>query len=146
MNKQQEQYDVMECVMRLVRLARRHPPKGKHSHSMFRLMRLVASNEGATARTLADQLGIRPPSLSEQLDRLEERGMVRRVRDAQDARVVRVCLTDEGRAEIDRHADQMRASHASVNALLSEEERQQFCALCNKMIGALEGQDKEEDH
>ena len=52
---------------------------------------------------LADWLGIGAPNATGLLDRMEQRGLVERVRDADDRRVVLACMTDLGRAAIAEH-------------------------------------------
>jgi DNA-binding MarR family transcriptional regulator len=52
---------------------------------------------------LADWLGIGAPNATGLLDRMEQRGLVERVRDAEDRRVVLASMTDEGRAAVAEH-------------------------------------------
>jgi DNA-binding MarR family transcriptional regulator len=52
---------------------------------------------------LADWLGIGAPNATGLLDRMEQRGLVERARDADDRRVVLARMTDEGRAAIAEH-------------------------------------------
>jgi len=52
---------------------------------------------------LADWLGIGAPNATGLLDRMEQRGLVERARDAEDRRVVLARMTDEGRAAIAEH-------------------------------------------
>jgi len=52
---------------------------------------------------LADWLGIGAPNATGLLDRMEQRGLVARVRDAEDRRVVLASMTDEGRTAIAEH-------------------------------------------
>ena len=136
-----QENNVMDCVMRLTRLVRRHPQHGggvHHSHGAGRLLRLVYEHDGASAKELAEWLGIRPPSLSEMLVKLEARGFVLRERDVHDARISRVRLTDAGRQEMKHRMEIREEDRQSLNSLLTDEERTHFCALCNKMIDALE--------
>jgi MarR family transcriptional regulator for hemolysin len=56
----------------------------------------LKSNERRTQLELARAVGIEGPTLTRHLDGLEENGVVRRVRDGNDRRAVRVELTDEG--------------------------------------------------
>jgi DNA-binding MarR family transcriptional regulator len=51
---------------------------------------------------LGQRLGIAPSTLSRNLDRLVERGLVRRSADPNDRRALRAELTDEGRQAADR--------------------------------------------
>jgi len=52
---------------------------------------------------LADWLGIGVPNATGLLDRMEQRGLVERVRDAEDRRVVLACMTDLGRQTVQDH-------------------------------------------
>ena len=52
--------------------------------------------EGATIGELAAHLGVREPTVTATVDRLEQEGLVSRTRDASDGRVVRVTPTAEG--------------------------------------------------
>lgn len=67
------------------------------------------------------------------VDNLEKRGLVRRERQSADKRFVTVCLTDQGRALIERvmpgHVDEIRAALSA----LSPEEQETLGALCKKL-------------
>ena len=52
---------------------------------------------------LAEWLGIGAPNATGLLDRMEQRDLVERVRDADDRRVVLARMTDEGRAAVAEH-------------------------------------------
>jgi DNA-binding MarR family transcriptional regulator len=74
------------------------------------------------------------PALSRMVDRLVERGLVRRERDADDARAARLSLTDTGRAQQKstgrRHA--LNVSKA-MNDAFEPEEMRELMALCRKL-------------
>ncbi len=53
---------------------------------------------GATIGELASHLGVKEPTVTATVDRLEDEGLVRREREPADRRRVRVRLTSEGRA------------------------------------------------
>ena len=63
---------------------------------MWLILSSLKSNERRTQLELARAVGIEGPTLTRHLDGLEENGVVRRVRDGNDRRAVRVELTDEG--------------------------------------------------
>ncbi|KKB80084.1 MarR family transcriptional regulator [Devosia soli] len=54
--------------------------------------------DGLTVKTLGDKLFLDSGTVTPLLKRLESRGLVRRQRDEDDERLVRIFLTDEGRA------------------------------------------------
>jgi MarR family transcriptional regulator, transcriptional regulator for hemolysin len=63
---------------------------------MWLILSSLKSNERRTQLELARAVGIEGPTLTRHLDGLEQNGVVRRVRDGNDRRAVRVELTDEG--------------------------------------------------
>lgn len=60
----------------------------------------LADTDGLSHRQLADRMMLSPATLTPVLDALEEAGEVRRDRDPQDRRVVRLYLTDLGRLRL----------------------------------------------
>lgn len=61
------------------------------------LMRAIEAHPDATLGFLTGQVSLSQATVTTILDRLEERGLVRRQRNARDKRVVNVALTAEGR-------------------------------------------------
>jgi len=84
------------------------------SLATWAVLRSAAREEGLSQRELATRVRIEGPTLVRHLDRMEREGLVVRRRDVRDRRVVRVCLTDAGRA---RHAA-LRAVAADVDGQL----------------------------
>lgn len=66
-----------------------------HPGQEFLLMHLWAE-DGLPQGVLAERMQIEPPTLTRMLQRLEVLGFVQRRRDAEDARIYRVYLTDSG--------------------------------------------------
>ncbi|AIV88656.1 MarR family winged helix-turn-helix transcriptional regulator [Burkholderia pseudomallei] len=59
---------------------------------------MLAVGKCSTAAELAREYGIDASAITRLLDRVEKRGLLQRVRSSEDRRVVRLELTDEGRA------------------------------------------------
>lgn len=68
------------------------------SYSEWHGLHLCAQS-GTRARELAEALGLTPAAVTDIIDRLEDRGLVRRSRDPQDRRAIRVELTPAGRRQ-----------------------------------------------
>ncbi|MBL8602418.1 MAG: winged helix-turn-helix transcriptional regulator [Myxococcales bacterium] len=64
------------------------------------LLRLVGATPGISGRALAEQLHIDAGTLSASLKRLEERKLLKRKRDPNDARRIQLTLTTRGEAVI----------------------------------------------
>lgn len=155
-------YDVELAVMKLARLTKRHgehrgPHHGPHHgpchghgpnpefgpHQGMRALCVIADNENPSSRELAELLDIRPSSLTEVLNRLEEHGLIIRTPDENDKRVSRVSLTEKGKevaAEMKIHREEREAQ---MSACFTQEEKEQFCALCDKLAAHWENLAKE---
>ena len=76
--------------------------------------------EDVTQTKLGEHLGVRPATVTNALRRLERKGLVQRMPDAEDQRVSRVSLTTEGRevrAEVEQKWSRLeRASFAGTTA------------------------------
>jgi DNA-binding MarR family transcriptional regulator/GNAT superfamily N-acetyltransferase len=86
-----------------------HLLKSRFSLTEARLLYELAHGDGLTAAGLARDLGLDPGYLSRTLQKLEKAGLVVRSPDADDARLSRIALTDEGRAAqapLERQSDE----------------------------------------
>jgi DNA-binding MarR family transcriptional regulator len=70
----------------------------KLSHSQYNVLRILrgAGPDGLACQEVAERMISRDPDITRLLDRLEVRGLVTRMRDQKDRRVVRVRITPEG--------------------------------------------------
>ncbi len=86
----------------------------------------VLATEGPLRMTdLGRRLGIAPSTLTRNLDRLEERGLVRRARARTDARSFEVALTPTGRRTAAAALESEEAFARSILCCLSEERRRE---------------------
>ena len=83
-------------------------------------------------------LGIRPQTLGEMLQKLEERGLVARKKSEADARAIEVTLTDEGRARAAEIAERRALAAADLFAVLTDEEKDQLASILDKLGTELE--------
>ncbi|TPG19468.1 MarR family winged helix-turn-helix transcriptional regulator [Pedococcus bigeumensis] len=131
------QEPLSELLMRSARAMRRRwsdslAPWDLSPHQA-RALRVVRRHESARMGTIAAHLRIAPRSVTEVLDGLEERGLVRRVPDPTDRRAVLVELTDAGLsllAEVDAARDGESATYLSV---LSVRDRAHLARLLRKL-------------
>jgi len=85
------------------------------------------------ATRLADATGLSSGAMTNRVDRLEERGFVRRRRDRKDRRGVVVLLTASGRRAIDK-AIQLRLDAADESLRrINSKERKELAALLRKV-------------
>ncbi len=81
------------------------PPSGvRVSGNQLRILRQLDDRDPAMVGELAEFMGVTASTMSLNLKRLEEAGLISRGRDPADRRVRNVLLTDLGRRIRDRHA------------------------------------------
>jgi len=131
--------DLMEHIARLFRMVRRRPTDEQClSRGAHRLLHLVLQNEGIRTTDLAERMGVRPASLTELLRRLDEGGYLRREKDENDSRVIRVFAAKKAFEEHVRLEAEHRERNARLRACLTDDEARMFCAICDKLCVFLE--------
>ncbi|NVM93369.1 MarR family winged helix-turn-helix transcriptional regulator [Arthrobacter wenxiniae] len=111
-----------DILRQAVYLLRSIDAEGELSTSQVSTLNMLASQPlrvGAVARFA----GIRVPSATEQVIKLESAGLVQRTPDDSDARAVLVRLTEDGRKALAQANKRRNADVAAALATLSEEER-----------------------
>lgn len=124
----------------LRRMARARHERGHAQHAQLRVLSIIAgqASMSMSQRDLLEELDIRSSSLSELLAKLERSGLVERERDEADRRNFIVKITDEGRNLLKGHANERQHGVEGFFASFTQEEREQFVALLQKLNDSLE--------
>ncbi len=77
-------------------------------------------------------------TMTNRIDRLEEKGLVRRVPDPEDRRGILVELTEQGRELIDTALIAHVANEERILKILSKEEQDTLATLLGKLLSSLE--------
>ncbi|NEX59894.1 MarR family winged helix-turn-helix transcriptional regulator [Noviherbaspirillum galbum] len=104
------------------------------THAQFSIVFKLLHGHARTAAELARDSMTDTGAMTRMLDRLEEKGIVQRMRSSADRRVVEVELTDKGRQLAD---DMMRVAVEVLNHHLrgfAPEEIEQFKGFLRRMI------------
>lgn len=91
-----------------------------------------------TAGQLVSSMMITSGAVTNRIDRLESRGLIRRERDPHDGRVVRVTLTEAGLETIDAALPDHAANELDMIGVLEPEQRETLIALLSKLTSSLE--------
>ena len=91
--------DFREALRHSVYLVRRLDSDGELSAAQLSTLKMLL-DDGVRVGEIARNLGVRVPSATEQIIKLEKAGLARREPDPNDSRAVRVVLTAEGRAAV----------------------------------------------
>lgn len=99
----------------------------------YRCLLLLEEQGSMNQKTMADALQIRPASLGELLVKLKEKGYITRTPSAEDKRSLIVSLTEKGRMQLLAFHKQREKAHCSMLAALSEQEKEQFHQILEKI-------------
>lgn len=133
--------DVILASLKLARAMRRCPPERREypfPPAIGRLLECAAQNPGVSSRELCEFLDLRPSSLSEMLSRAEADGLLTRTADEADRRVQRISLTEKGRETVTEMESAREQDARRRVSCFTEEEKEQFCRLCEKLSAHME--------
>ncbi len=116
-----------EALRHSVYLVRRLDVEGELSSVQLSTLKMLLDG-GVRVGEIARNLGVKVPSATEQVIKLEKAGLVCRAADPEDSRAVRVKLTEAGRGALDRANARRNADMAGILALLSDGERRDLAA------------------
>ncbi|MFK4145918.1 MarR family winged helix-turn-helix transcriptional regulator [Streptomyces sp. NPDC004065] len=136
-----------EQLLRLTRRVHRIQKRHLQEHALgitpaqSRLLRTLAHfGEPPRMADLAESLEVVPRAVTTLVDGLEASGKVRRVPDPANRRVIRIELTDDGRAALRVLHGARRAAAEEILAPLSEEQRETLGGLLDTLVGAVPAQ------
>lgn len=105
--------------------------------TQLRVMHLIRERCEPSTGELANELHIRPATLTGLADRLEAKELIRRWSDPNDRRVVRVGLTEAGTALLDEASAAGRAFLDGVFTRMGPDAVQEFITVANAFIAAV---------
>ncbi|WP_457947089.1 MarR family winged helix-turn-helix transcriptional regulator [Pseudarthrobacter sp. alpha12b] len=111
-----------EALRHSVYLVRRLDADGELSAAQLSTLKMLLG-EGQRVGEIARNLGVRVPSATEQIIKLERAGLARREPDPADSRAVRVILTPEGRAAVDSANKRRNQVMAEILSTLTDQDR-----------------------
>lgn len=104
------------------------------THAQWTPLFMIAQGKAGTLAELSRELQIDPGALTRTLDRLEAKGLCRRVRSTSDRRVARLELTDDGRSVADEVPKVMSEVLNAYLTGFSHDEWQTLLSLLRRML------------
>jgi DNA-binding MarR family transcriptional regulator len=108
------------------------------SRAQGHLLGQLLEQDGLTQKELSSLLQIRPASLGELVDKLQQSGYVERCVNKKDKRISNVYLTEEGRRSANEVMHARMELVDSIFSGLSEVEMNQLSTLMSKLIHSIE--------
>ncbi|MFI1280010.1 MarR family winged helix-turn-helix transcriptional regulator [Streptomyces sp. NPDC020858] len=130
---------LLRLTRRLHRIQKRHMVPLGITPAQSRLLRLVSHYEGEQAPRMADlaaRLEVVPRAVTTLVDGLEAAACVRRAPDPANRRVIRIELTDTGRATLRRLRNARTDAAEEILAPLTADQRAVLGGLLNALSDA----------
>ncbi|MFJ2026609.1 MarR family winged helix-turn-helix transcriptional regulator [Streptomyces sp. NPDC087897] len=129
---------LLRLTRRLHRIQSRQLEPIDITPAQFRLLRTVAQYDAAPRMAdLARRLDVVPRAVTTLVDALEASGRVRRAPDPDSRRVVRVEITDEGRATLRSLRSARRAAAEEILAPLTADQREVLGGLLSALVDGM---------
>ena len=93
----------------------------------------LAEEESLTAGAIAAELGVKPPTMTRTLSRMEAQGFIRKLPGETDGRQMRAALTPEGQKHVGAITYAVKATEAFAFDGLTEKEIRQFAKVLRKI-------------
>lgn len=103
------------------------------SPAEFSVLMLAETHPGATQAAIADSLAIEPPRMVVLMNRLESKGLARRIKSASDRRSHGIFLTEHGERELEELKELITASNERCMRRLNVRERKSLMTLLRKL-------------
>lgn len=116
-------------------------PRANPHRGQGRILSILKLQPEITQKEMTYLLDMRPQSLAELLTKMEKAEFITREPSEQDRRIMVVKLTDAGRAEVEKMKE---VEEKSIFDILSEEEKEQFKNILDKLAEGLKEEIPEE--
>ncbi|MBW5483021.1 MarR family winged helix-turn-helix transcriptional regulator [Streptomyces bambusae] len=133
---------MLRLTRRLHRIQKRHLEPLGITPAQSRLLRVVAHYNGGQPPRMADlaaRLEVVPRAVTSLVDGLEAAACVRRVPDPANRRVIRIELTDTGRATLRKLRSARTEAAEEILSPLTADQREVLGGLLNTLSGGPEG-------
>lgn len=131
----QEMFHLLHTMKR-TSMAKMKSQHGLH-HGQGHLLGVLMNEDNLPQRELATRLNIRPASLTDLVEKMEREQLVSRERDKADRRIVRVVITDKGRALVQQNIKTRREVEETMFGVLSADEVATMTRVFHKMAASL---------
>lgn len=109
--------------------------KHRQMHFLFSLSKLIQPGEkGVKASDMSDSLHITRGGISQTINELESAGLIERISDPTDRRVVLIAITDAGKKQMDDAFQFLQTKIAKITSFLGEEDTRHLVRILNRMI------------
>jgi DNA-binding MarR family transcriptional regulator len=110
---------------------------GRPRFAQYGILRLVQELDSPRMKQLAAAVGVRQATLTQVVDLLVGRGLVRRLADPKDRRAVRLALTSKGRRQYAAMTRVRKRFIVRLVSNLSAKDRQELTRIVRALVASL---------
>lgn len=129
--------ELINLVQTVSRLSRTDLATRLLEHGLYagqdQIMLLLDEQDGQTPGSLADRLGVRPPTITKTISRLQGQGFVRKAGSKTDGRQTLIYLTDNGRNTIKAISKAVRKSEKQALKDLDKKDQKTLAKLLSEV-------------
>lgn len=128
--------DITELVFTMNRLTKEGMEYGLNSLSFVQLQALsfiYRKEQGPTMKDLSAYLNITPPSVTSIVNNLIKLNLIKKIRDTQDKRSIRLILTSKGGRELHKGFNSAKNCLEKRLSYLSEKDKKEFIRILTKL-------------
>ncbi|HEV7415862.1 MarR family winged helix-turn-helix transcriptional regulator [Tianweitania sediminis] len=103
------------------------------------IMLALAAEEGQTPSQLANRLGVRPPTITKTINRLQMQGFLNKSASTEDGRQAHITLTETGRDAIKSIEKSIRKTEKQALKGLDKKDQRTLLKLLGKIEGNFNG-------
>ena len=142
MNKDEELLVALRKVIRAIDMRSKQLSKqvGLTGSHLF-ILQKVSKQDGVMVREIADTINLSPATVTNILDRMESRDLVKRVRSTLDKRKVGIFLTEKGKQAISTAPLPLQEHFTNRFNALEEWEQSQMVATLQRIASMMDAQD-----
>lgn len=140
-----DQYQVAKLQALITEMVKCCEDRRIYEHDRFglpwaeaRCLSLFSGERYLTVKTLAEKMDVAKSRITKIIDRLEEKGMAKRLPDPADARVILIGLTQKGSEKMNEIEAFHMEIHGRVLARINPDERHEMLNQLEKLRNAME--------
>lgn len=144
--RDKEESSILVQLQAVARQSRTHMARHLLDSGLYagqeQIVKLIAQHGSLSSGEIARSLGVRPPTVTKSIARLQEQGFVERTRGDDDGRIVRVSLTKAGLKTLKKADKAARKTEKQSLRKLSTKQQRQLSKALEKIAENLEIQEK----
>jgi DNA-binding MarR family transcriptional regulator len=109
------------------------------------LLKSLARSDGQTMGSLAANLGVRPPTITKMVTRMEAQGLVKRETSGFDNRLAIVYILEPGEALLDQIDEAWSVAEAQAFGKLKDKDAKRLHKILDRIIAGADGLEADAD-